>query len=59
MRYIITLIWTFILGQVVGYIGSSLVGGTYDFQLVTILSFFVAFLVFVLVKIAPPSKKAA
>jgi hypothetical protein len=38
MRYIVVLFWTFLLGQVVGYIGGALAGGSYDFKLTTIIS---------------------
>lgn len=39
MRYIVTLFWAVVLGQVVGYIGAALTSGTYDFTLTTIISF--------------------
>ena len=38
MRYIVTLFWAVVLGQVVGYIGAALTSGTYDFTLTTIIS---------------------
>jgi|GEM_PF-213068 len=38
MRYIVTLFWSFVLGQVVGYIGGALTSGGYDFTLTTIIS---------------------
>ena len=37
MRYIVTLFWAVVLGQVVGYIGAALTSGTYDFTLTTII----------------------
>ena len=37
MRYIVTLFWSFVLGQVVGYIGGALTSGGYDFTLTTII----------------------
>ena len=37
MRYIVTLFWSFVLGQVVGYIGGALTKGAYDFTLTTII----------------------
>ena len=39
MRYIVTLFWSFVLGQVVGYIGGALTKGAYDFTLTTIIFF--------------------
>ena len=38
MRYLVVFFWTFALGQVVGYIGGALSGGSYDFKMTTILS---------------------
>jgi len=54
MRYLVTLFWTFVLGQVVGYLGSSLAGATYDFQLTSIISL-VTGVVIILVGIIPPA----
>lgn len=38
MRYIITLFWSFALGQVVGYLGTALSSQPYDFVQTTIFS---------------------
>ena len=38
MRYIVTLFWAVILGQVVGYIGGALSSSPYDFTMTTIIS---------------------
>ena len=57
MRYLATLFWTFILGQVVGYLGSSLAGATYDFQLTSIISLVAGVLIILLGLIAPSTKK--
>ena len=54
MRYLVTLFWTFVLGQVVGYLGSSLAGATYDFQLTSIISL-VTGVVIILVGIIAPA----
>ena len=35
MRYLVVFFWTFALGQVVGYIGGALSGGSYDFKMTT------------------------
>ncbi|WP_122646739.1 DUF2929 family protein [Enterococcus mediterraneensis] len=56
MRYIVTLFWSFILGQVVGYLGSSLGGGVYDFKLTTMISLFVGVIVILLGTVAPSRK---
>ncbi|MFV0559495.1 MAG: YjzD family protein [Enterococcus sp.] len=52
MRYIVTIFWALILGQVVGYIGSALTNGTYDFTLTTIVSLFVVVMVVLISKVA-------
>ena len=57
MRYLATLFWTFILGQVVGYLGSSLAGATYDFQLTSIISLVAGVLIILLGLIAPSPKR--
>lgn len=56
MRYIITLFWAFVLGQVVGYLGSSLAGGTYDFTATTIASLIVGVIAIAIGTIAVPKK---
>ena len=38
MRYLVTLFWAFVLGQVVCYIASALTSGTYNFTVATIIS---------------------
>ncbi|KAF1303648.1 MULTISPECIES: YjzD family protein [Enterococcus] len=58
MRYLVTLFWTFILGQVVGYIGSSLASGTYDFMLTTIISMIAGVFILLIGTIATPKKAA-
>lgn len=57
MRYIVALFWSFVLGQVVGYIGGALVGGTYDFTLTTIISLAAGLLIILISQVAVPSKK--
>lgn len=42
MKYIVTLFWSFILGHVAYYLGSSLTSVSYDFNSATLLGFFVA-----------------
>ena len=59
MKYIITLFWAFVLGQVVGYLGNALIGAPYDFQLTTILSLIVGVIVILIGTIAPPKESKA
>lgn len=54
MKYIITLFWGFILGQVAYYLGSQLSSSQYDFQSATILGIVIALTVFI---ISPQLKK--
>lgn len=56
MKYIITLFWAFVLGQVVGYLGNAMIGAPYDFQLTTILSLIVGVIVILIGTIAPPKE---
>lgn len=53
MRYIATLVWGVILGQVVGFLASALTGGTYDPKLSTLVSVIFVIILFVL----PPIMK--
>ncbi|MFD1899854.1 YjzD family protein [Enterococcus termitis] len=57
MRYILVLLWSFILGQVVGYIGGALTNGTYDFMLTTIISLICGFVILLIGQFAVPKKK--
>jgi uncharacterized membrane protein YjjP (DUF1212 family) len=58
MRYIVTLVWAFILGQIVGYIGGALTQGSYDFMLTTIISL-VAGIIVILIGAACGTKEKA
>lgn len=42
MKYIVTLFWSFILGHVAYYLGSSLTSVNYDFTSATVLGLIVA-----------------
>lgn len=53
MRYIVTLFWAVVLGQVVGYIGAALTSGTYDFTLTTIISFIAGVIILLIGAVAP------
>ncbi|EOL41861.1 hypothetical protein RV11_GL001524 [Enterococcus phoeniculicola] len=57
MRYIVTLFWAFILGQVVSYIGSALTHGTYNFVLTTIVSLITGVLIILVGMVAQPAKE--
>lgn len=48
MRYLVTLFWTLILGQIVGFLASNLTGGTYSFIGTCLGSIFVAVIVMIL-----------
>lgn len=56
MRYFIVLFWSFILGQVVGYIGGALSGGTYNFLLTTIISLIAGIVILLIGHFAPAKK---
>ncbi|WP_207694232.1 hypothetical protein DOK67_0002434 [Enterococcus sp. DIV0212c] len=58
MRYILVLLWSFLLGQVVGYIGGALSSGTYDFMLTTIISLITGVVILLIGQIALPKKEA-
>lgn len=55
MRYLVTLFWAFVLGQVVCYIASALTSGTYNFTLATIISLIAGVIVILIRFVAKPS----
>lgn len=57
MRYILVLLWSFLLGQVVGYIGGALNGGTYDFMLTTIISLTTGVIILLIGQFSLPKKE--
>ena len=57
MSYIIVLLWSFLLGQVVGYIGGALTNATYDFTLTTIVSLVAGVIVLLIGHFALPKKE--
>ena len=59
MRYIVTLFWSLVLGQVVGYIGSALTKGTYDFALTAIMSLIAGIIIILISAVAPTKKEAS
>lgn len=59
MRYIVTMFWAFALGQVAGYLGSSLSSQTYDFVQTTIFSLIVGVFIILLGLLTPPAKEKA
>lgn len=56
MRYIVTLFWAVILGQVVGYIGGALSSSPYDFTMTTIISLVAGLIVILISAVATPKK---
>ena len=68
MKYIVTFFWSFILGQIVYYLGSSLTRAQYDLVGGTILAFVITIVVAIVARImesvqgdssqAQPSNKA-
>lgn len=57
MRFLVTLVWGFILGHVAFYIGSALEGNAYHFVQASILGIAVALTVFVLTGLFPKTKQ--
>lgn len=58
MRYLITIFWAVVLGQVVGYLGGALSSTPYDFTLTTIFSVIAGLLILLVAQVATPSKKS-
>ncbi|AUB52256.1 MULTISPECIES: YjzD family protein [Enterococcus] len=59
MRYIVTLFWAVILGQVVGYIGGALSSSPYDFTMTTIISLVAGLIVILISAVATPKKETS
>lgn len=57
MRYWIVLFWSFLLGQVVGYIGAALNQTAYNFTQTTIISLIAGVICIFLALVALPKKK--
>ncbi|MBM7717405.1 uncharacterized protein YhhL (DUF1145 family) [Bacillus thermophilus] len=53
MRYIVTIFWTFLLVNMVMYVGGSMIGSTYDFKTASMLSAAVSILIFIASAILP------
>ncbi|MDM8213481.1 YjzD family protein [Enterococcus hirae] len=58
MRYIVAFFWSFILGQVVCYIGGALSSAAYDFKLSTIISLAAALIICLIGNFSQPAKKS-
>lgn len=56
MGKIIVLMWTFVLGQVVGYIGGALNSGTYNFTNTAIVSLIAGVIIMLIGEAAIPKK---
>lgn len=59
MRYIVTLFWAVILGQVIGYIGGALSSSPYDFTMTTIISLVAGLIVILISAVATPKKETS
>ncbi|MEG0254274.1 MAG: YjzD family protein [Vagococcus sp.] len=59
MSKLIVLLWSFILGQVVAYIGGALSQGTYDFTKSAIVSLVCGVIVMLIAEAALPKKEKA
>ncbi|MDM5319463.1 YjzD family protein [Bacillus altitudinis] len=53
MRYIITLIWTFLLTHMAGYIVASMNRAAYDFTLTSILAVVFTVILFIFAEVSP------
>lgn len=58
MRYLATIFWALVLGQVVGFLGGALSSTPYDFTLTTIFSLVAALIIIAIGKVASPSKNS-
>lgn len=57
MPYIVTLVWSVLLGQVVGFLGTALSKMSYDFTLTTIFSLIVGVFVILIGTITKPKEQ--
>lgn len=57
MRYIITLLWSFALGQVVGYLGSALSSQPYNFIQTSIFSVICGLMIITLGRLTPTTEE--
>lgn len=53
MRYLLTIFWTFLLVNMVMYVGGSMIGASYDFGTAAMLSIAAVILIFILPAILP------
>ena len=58
MRYIIVLFCSFLLGQIVGYIGGALNNGSYDFFWTSIVSLIAGVLILLIGHFAVPKERS-
>ena len=57
MKYIVTLVWSFILGQVVYYLGSALTSARYDLMGGTLLALTIAISVVLVARVIESVQK--
>jgi uncharacterized membrane protein YjjP (DUF1212 family) len=58
MKYIVTLFWAFVIGQVAIYIGGALTEGSYHFTSALILSLVMGVIAIAIGSVVKPSKEA-
>lgn len=58
MKYIVTLFWAFVVGQVAIYIGGALTEGSYNFKSALILSLVIGVIAIAIGYVVKPSKEA-
>ena len=54
MKYLVTLFWSFVVGQAVCYLGGALQSGTHDFKFSTIISLTIGVLTCILSFVMKP-----
>lgn len=59
MRYVMTLFWAILLGQVVGFLGGALTSTPYDFKWTLICSILASLFIILIGKVATPNEHTA
>lgn len=57
MRYIVVLVWSLILGQIVAYLGAALTQGNYNFPQALLGSIFLAIIVCLVGEVSQPKQQ--
>lgn len=58
MRFVVVLLWSLILGQIIAYLGAALSGGAYSFIQGVIGSVVIAIVVVLIGEVSKPAKKS-